>query len=76
MSRVEGLKTLFITKPLEVLSMNRASLRVKVDGEQYLVTRRVFNEIQSGKYTDLIFVMSKPDQRGILINWLAIPTIF
>ena len=76
MSRVEGLKTLFITKPLEVLSMNRASLRVRIDGEHYLVTRRVFNEIQSGKYTDLVFVMSKPDQRGILINWLAIPTMF
>ena len=76
MPRVEELKTLFITKPLQVLSMNRASLRVLIDGDQYLVTRRVFNEIQSGKYTDLIFVMSKPDQRGILINWLAIPTMF
>ena len=56
--------------------MNRASLRVKIDDEQYLVTRRIFNEIQSGKYTDLIFVIFKPDKTGNLLKWLAIPTMF
>lgn len=69
----ETIKTL---KSLEVIFMNRASLIVNVDGERYFVTRRVFNEIQSGKYSGLLFVVTKPDKTGNLLRWLAIPTIF
>ena len=69
-------KSVSIIKPLEVVFMNRASLVVCIDGERYFVTRRVFNEMQSGKYSGLVFVVTKPDKTGNLLRWLAIPTIF
>ena len=69
-------KSVSIIQPLEVVYMNRASLIVVIDDERYFVTRRIFNEIQSGKYSGLIFVVEKPDKTGNLLRWLAIPTIF
>ena len=69
-------KTIKIMQPLEVVFMNRASLVVSIDGERYFVTRRIFNEMQSGKYSGIVFVISKPDKMGNLLKWLAIPTIF
>ena len=69
-------KTIKIMQPLEVVFMNRASLVVSIDGERYFVTRRIFNEMQSGKYSGLVFVVTKPDKTGNLLRWLAIPTIF
>ena len=69
-------KPVSIMQPLQVVFMNKASLVVSIDNERYFVTRRIFNEIQSGKYYGLVFVVERPDKTGNLLKWLAIPTVF
>ena len=71
MSEIITIKT-----PLQVVYMCKSSLVVIIDDERYFITRRIFNEIQSGKYSGLLFVVERPDKTGHLLRWLAIPTIF
>jgi hypothetical protein len=73
---MSNIKIIPIRTPLQVVYMCKASLVIIIDDEKYLITRRVFNEIQSGKYTESVLVVEKPDKIGNLLKWLAIPTIF
>ena len=59
---------------IDVVRMNKASLVVRIDGEEYLVTRNVFNKIAS-KQATTIFVVEK-EYRGTVNKWLALPSIF
>ena len=59
---------------IDVIRMNKASLVVRIDGEEYLVTRNVFNKIAS-KQATTIFVVEK-EYRGTVNKWLALPSIF
>ena len=59
---------------IDVIRMNKASLVVRIDGEDYLVTRNVFNKIAS-KQATTIFVVKK-EYRGTVNKWLALPSIF
>ena len=59
---------------IDVVHMNKASLIVRIDGEEYLVTRNVFNKIAS-KQATTIFIVEK-EYRGITNKWLAVPSIF
>ena len=59
---------------IDVIHMNKASLVVRIDGEDYLVTRNVFNKIAS-KQATTIFVVEK-EYRGTVNKWLALPSIF
>ena len=59
---------------IDVVRMNKASLVVRIDGEDYLVTRNVFNKIAS-KQATTIFVVEK-EYRGTVNKWLALPSIF
>ena len=59
---------------IDVIHMNKASLVVRIDGEDYLVTRNVFNKIAS-KQATTIFVVEK-EYKGIINKWLALPSIF
>ena len=54
--------------------MNKNSLIVKIEGEEYFVTRGVFNKIAS-KQTTTILVIEK-EYRGFVNRWLALPSIF
>ena len=59
---------------IDVVRMNKASLIVRIDGEEYLVTRNVFNKIAS-KQATTIFVVEK-EYIGTVNKWLALPSIF
>ena len=59
---------------IDVIRMNKASLVVRIDGEDYFVTRNVFNKIAS-KQATTIFVVEK-EYRGSVNRWLALPSIF
>ena len=59
---------------IDVVRMNKASLVVRIDGEEYLVTRNVFNKIAS-KQATTIFVVEK-EYIGTVNKWLALPSIF
>ena len=59
---------------IDVIRMNKASLVVRIDGEDYLVTRNVFNKIAS-KQATTIFIVEK-EYRGAVNKWLALPSIF
>ena len=59
---------------IDVVRMNKASLVVRIDGEDYLVTRNVFNKIAS-KQATTIFVVEK-EYIGTVNKWLALPSIF
>ena len=59
---------------IDVIRMNKASLIVRIDGENYLVTRNVFNKIAS-KQATTIFIVEK-EYRGTVNKWLALPSIF
>ena len=59
---------------IDVVHMNKASLVIRIDGEDYLVTRNVFNKIAS-KQATTIFVVEK-EYMGIINKWLALPSIF
>ena len=54
--------------------MNKASLVVRIDGEDYLVTRNVFNKIASKQATTILVV--EKEYRGTVNRWLALPSIF
>ena len=59
---------------IDVVRMNKASLVVRIDGENYLVTRNVFNKIAS-KQATTIFIVEK-EYMGTVNKWLALPSIF
>ena len=59
---------------IDVIRMNKASLVVRIDGENYLVTRNVFNKIAS-KQATTIFIVEK-EYKGTVNKWLALPSIF
>ena len=59
---------------IDVVRMNKASLVVRIDGEEYLVTRNVFNKIAS-KQATTIFIVEK-EYKGTVNKWLALPSIF
>ena len=59
---------------IDVVRMNKASLVVRIDGEEYLVTRNVFNKIASKKET-IVLVVEK-EYRDTVNRWLALPSIF
>ena len=59
---------------IDVIRMNKASLIVRIDGENYLVTRNVFNKIAS-KQATTIFIVEK-EYMGTVNKWLALPSIF
>ena len=59
---------------IDVIRMNKASLIVRIDGEEYFVTRNVFNKIASKKETT-VFIVEK-EYRGFVVRWLALPSIF
>ena len=59
---------------IDVIRMNKASLIVRIDNEEYFVTRNVFNKIAS-KQTTTILVVEK-EYRGFVNKWLALPSIF
>ena len=55
--------------------MNKASLIVKIEGEEYFVTRNVFNKIASKQANTTILVVEK-EYKGVVNRWLALPSIF
>ena len=59
---------------IDVIRMNKASLVIRIDGEEYLVTRNVFNKIASKKETTILVV--EKEYRGFVNRWLALPSIF
>ena len=59
---------------IDVIRMNKASLVIRIDGEDYLVTRNVFNKIAS-KQATTIFIVEK-EYMGTVNKWLALPSIF
>ena len=59
---------------IDVIRMNKASLVVRIDGKNYLVTRNVFNKIAS-KQATTIFIVEK-EYMGTVNKWLALPSIF
>ena len=59
---------------IDVVRMNKASLVVRIDNENYFVTRNVFNKIAS-KQTTTILVVEK-EYMGAVNRWLALPSIF
>lgn len=59
---------------IDVIRMNKASLVVKIDGEEYFVTRNVFNKIASKKVTTILVV--KKGYKQFVYRWLALPSIF
>ena len=59
---------------INVVRMNKNSLIVKIDGEEYFVTRGVFNKIAS-KQATTIFIVEK-EYMGFVNRWLALPSIF
>ena len=54
--------------------MNKASLVVRIDSEEYLVTRNVFNKIASKQATAILVI--EKEYRGFVNRWLALPSIF
>ena len=52
---------------IDVIRMNKASLVIRIDGEDYLVTRNVFNKIAS-KQATTIFIVEK-EYRGSMVRW-------
>ena len=73
---MSNIRIIPIRTPLQVVFMCKASLIVNVDEERFHITRRVFNEIQCGVYTDSVIIVERPDKTGNMLKWLAIPTIF
>ena len=59
---------------IDVVRMNKASLIVKIEGEEYFVTRNVFNKIASKQATTILVV--EKEYRGTVNRWLALPSIF
>ena len=59
---------------IDVIRMNKASLIVKIDNEEYFVTRNVFNKIASKKATTILVV--EKEYRNSVNKWLALPSIF
>ena len=59
---------------IDVIRMNKASLVVRIDGENYLVTRNVFNKIASKQATTILVV--EKEYMGTVNKWLALPSIF
>ena len=59
---------------IDVVRMNKASLIVKIEGEEYFVTRNVFNKIASKQATTILIV--EKEYRGTVNRWLALPSIF
>ena len=59
---------------IDVVRMNKNSLIVKIDGEEYFVTRGVFNKIASKQATAILVV--EKEYRGLVNKWLALPSIF
>ena len=59
---------------IDVIRMNKASLVVRIDGEEYFVTRNVFNKIASKQATPILVV--EKEYRGSINRWLALPSIF
>ena len=59
---------------IDVVRMNKASLIVKIEDEEYFVTRNVFNKIASKKETTILVI--EKEYRGFVNRWLALPSIF
>ena len=59
---------------IDVVRMNKASLVVRIDGENYLVTRNVFNKIASKQATTILVV--EKEYKNCVNRWLALPSIF
>ena len=59
---------------IDVVRMNKASLIVKIEDEEYFVTRNVFNKIASKQATTTLVV--EKEYKGTVNKWLAIPSIF
>ena len=59
---------------IDVVRMNKASLIVKIEDEEYFVTRGVFNKIVSNKATTILVV--EKEYKGTVNKWLALPSIF
>ena len=59
---------------IDVIRMNKASLVVRIDGEEYLVTHNVFNKIASKQATTVLVV--EKAYRQFVYKWLALPSIF
>ena len=59
---------------IDVIHMNKASLVVKIDNENYLVTRNVFNKIASKQATTILVI--EKEYKGTVNKWLALPSIF
>lgn len=57
-----------------IVGMNNASLTLVIEGETYLVSRRVFNSILRDNSIP-IFILVR-EYQGRKINWLAIPSSF
>lgn len=59
---------------IDVIRMNKASLIVKIDNEEYFVTRNVFNKIASKQATAILVV--EREYKNTVNRWLALPSIF
>ena len=59
---------------IDVIRMNKASLVVRINGEDYLVTRNVFNKIASKQATTILVV--EREYKNTVNRWLALPSIF
>lgn len=64
---------LFISN-YKVVKMNRNSIQLSINGEDYFATRRIANKIFEGSETNL-FIVEK-DYNGKVMKWLALPSIF
>ena len=59
---------------IDVVRMNKASLIVKIEDEEYFVTRGVFNKIASKQETIVLIV--EKEYKNTVNRWLALPSIF
>ena len=59
---------------IDVVRMNKNSLIVRIDGEEYFVTRGVFNKIASKQATTILVI--EKEYRSFVNRWLALPSIF
>lgn len=71
MKATEDIKKIGRKSQLNVLSMNKASMTVSINGETLLVSRRVFNKIINGQEYFTYMTMTREYQERSLY-WLGL----
>lgn len=65
-----------INDSFQVVKMLAASMLVELEGQKYLVTRKVFNQIIDKTVDQIPLFVVEKEYRGIVSKWIAIPSIF